>query len=71
MPNPLISLLARNANDNTPGMNILNQFAQFKGQWTPQGAQNKIQEMLQSGKINQQQLEQAEQMACKWAEILK
>lgn len=63
MSNPLINMMARQANGNMPGMQMLQQFQQFKRMWTPQSAQQKLNEMLQSGQINGQQLEQAKQMA--------
>ena len=44
-------------------MQMMQQFQQFKQGWTPQSAQAKINEMLQSGQINAEQLEQAKQMA--------
>ena len=46
-----------------PGMQMLQQFRQFRQMWSPQSAQQKINEMLQSGQINAQQLEQAKQIA--------
>lgn len=63
MSNPLINMMARQANGNMPGMQMLQKFQQFKRMWTPQAAQQKLNEMLQSGHINGQQLEQAKQMA--------
>lgn len=61
--NPLISMTAKQANNNTPLAQMIKQFAEFKKQWTPKKAQAKIDEMLESGQINAQQLEQAKQMA--------
>lgn len=61
--NPLIDLMAKQANSNIPEMQMINQIREFARQWTPQSAQAKINEMLQSGQINGQQLEQAKQMA--------
>lgn len=61
--NPLIGMMAKQANNNTPQMQMIKQFAEFKKQWTPKRAQAKINEMLESGQINAQQLEQANQMA--------
>lgn len=63
MSNPLINIAARQANAGIPGMQMLQQFNEFKKAWSPQAAQQKINEMLQSGQINAQQLEQAKQMA--------
>lgn len=63
MSNPLIGMMAKQANAQMPGMQILQQFRQFRQMWSPQSAQQKINEMLQSGQINAQQLEQAKQIA--------
>lgn len=63
MSNPLINFMAKQANGNMPGMQMLQQFQKFRQMWTPQSAQTKLNEMLQSGQINGQQLEQAKQMA--------
>ena len=50
--NPLINLMAKQANSNMPGMQMINQIREFARQWTPQSAQAKLNEMLQSGQIN-------------------
>ncbi len=63
MSNPLIGMIAKQANAQMPGMQMLQQFRQFRQMWSPQAAQQKINEMLQSGQINAQQLEQAKQIA--------
>lgn len=69
--NPLISLMANQANNNNPGMQMLSKFAEFKTHWTPESAQAKINEMMQSGQINAQQYEQARQMAERFKGVLK
>jgi hypothetical protein len=56
-------MMAKQANAQMPGMQMLQQFRQFRQMWSPQAAQQKINEMLQSGQINAQQLEQAKQIA--------
>lgn len=62
--NPLAQIMGKQASGNMPIMQMMQQFQQFKKQgWTSQGAQAKINEMLQSGQINAEQLEQAKQMA--------
>lgn len=63
MSNPLIGMMAKQANAQMPGMQMLQQFRQFRKMWSPQSAHQKINEMLQSGQINAQQLEQAKQIA--------
>lgn len=69
--NPLINMIASQANNTNPAMQMLSRFAEFKKQWTPQQAQAKINEMIQSGQVTQAQVEQARQMAEKFKGILK
>lgn len=61
--NPLAQIMGKQAIGNMPQMQMIQQFQQFRHMWNPQTAQAKINEMLQSGQINAQQLEQAKQMA--------
>ena len=61
--NPLAQIMGKQAMGNLPQMQMIQQFQQFRKMWNPQTAQAKINEMLQSGQINAQQLEQAKQMA--------
>lgn len=63
MSNPLIGMMAQQAVGNMPQSQMLQKFQQFSKGWTPEAAQQQINQMLQSGKINQQQLEQAKAMA--------
>ena len=63
MSNPLIGMMARQAVGNMPQTQMLQQFQNFKKGWTPEAAQQQINQLLKSGKINQQQLEQAKAMA--------
>lgn len=63
MSNPLIGMMAKQAVGNMPQTHMIQQFQQFRKGWTPESAQQQINQMLQSGKINQQQLEQAKAMA--------
>lgn len=69
--NPLIEMMAKNANDSIPVMGMLSRFKEFKKQWTPQTAKAKIDEMLESGQVSRQQYEQAKQMAEKFSGLLK
>lgn len=69
--NPLISMIANQANSSNPTFNMLQQFTEFRKNWTPQSAQAKIDEMLRSGQINAQQYEQARQLAERFKGILK
>lgn len=61
--NPLAQIVGKQAAGNLPVMQWAQQFQQFRQQWTPEAAQSKINEMLKSGQINAQQLEQAKAMA--------
>lgn len=63
MSNPLISMMAQQAVGNMPQTQMIQQFQQFRKGWTPEAAQQQINQMLQSGRINQQHLEQAKAMA--------
>lgn len=63
MSNPLIGMMARHAVGNMPQTQMLQKFQQFRKGWTPESAQQQINQLLQSGQINQQQLEQAKAMA--------
>ena len=69
--NPLIGLMANQANSNNPTMQMLQKFGEFRKNWTPQSAQAKIDEMMRSGQISAQQYEQARQMAERFKGILK
>lgn len=59
--NPLANIAARQNMNGGNGM--MQQFQQFRRQWTPQGAQERINQMMQSGQINSEQLERAKMMA--------
>lgn len=71
MSNPLIGMMARQAVGNMPQTKIIQQFQQFRKGWTPESAQQQITQLLQSGRINQQQLEQAKAMAQQMQGIFK
>ena len=71
MSNPLIGLMAKQANTQTPGLQMLQKFKEFKKMWSPQSAQQKLNDMLQNGEINGQQLEQAKQMAEQMQDFFK
>lgn len=63
MSNPLIGMIAKHAVGNMPQSHMIQQFQRFRQGWTPQAAHQKINELLQSGQINQQQFEQAKAIA--------
>lgn len=72
MGNPLFNMLG----GSMPGMrtgsaNILQQFKQFKEQMQGKNPQEEINKLLQSGKISQQQLDQAQQLARQFQGLLK
>jgi ribosomal protein L16/L10AE len=66
MSNPLFNQF----NQNIP-MSMVQQFNQFRQQMQGVNPQNMVMDMLQSGKINQQQLNQAQQMAQKMQYLLR
>ena len=60
MSNPIFNALGGGM---MPQNNILAQFQQFRQQMQGKNPHEEINKLLQSGKINQQQLNQAQQMA--------
>lgn len=72
-----------NGTPNNPGMfggrapqqnpmaNILNQFNEFKKQFGDQDPKKMVEELLQSGKMSQEQFEQLKQIADTFAPMLK
>lgn len=59
MSNPIFNALGRNM----PANNIISQIRQFREQMQGVNPQDEINKLLQSGKISQQQLNEAQQMA--------
>lgn len=59
MSNPIFDAIGENISSN----NIIAQFQQFKNQMQGKNPHEEIKKLLQSGAINQQQLNQAQQMA--------
>lgn len=68
MPNPLFNALGGNM---MPENNMLAQFQQFRQQMQGKNPHEEINKLLQSGAINQQQLNQAQQMAQQFQSILR
>lgn len=66
MSNPLFNQL----NQNSP-ISMIQQFNQFRQQMHGVNPQNMVMDMLRSGKINQQQLNQAQQMAQQMQYLLR
>lgn len=69
--NPLAQIMGNQAMGNMPVMQMVQKFKEFQRMWTPQTAQAKLNEMLGSGQINAQQLEQAKQMASQMRGLFK
>lgn len=63
MGNPLFNLLGGGMPHGNRPMQILKQFQEFRKQMQGKNPQEEINQLLQSGKISQQQLNQAQQMA--------
>lgn len=61
MGNPLFNLLNGGRNNGTG--NMIQQFQQFRKQMQGVNPQEEVQKLLQSGKISQEQLNKAQQMA--------
>ena len=69
MSNPLFNALG--GNNPLGNNNILSQFQQFREQMQGKNPQEEINKLLQSGRINQQQLNQVQQMAQQMQSIFK
>ena len=72
MGNPLFNMLG----GGMPGMggspmNMVQQFQRFRQEMKGKNPQEEINKLLQSGKISQQQLNQAQQMAQQFKGLLK
>lgn len=63
MSNPLFNALGGGMPQGNNPMNIMQQFQKFMGDMKGKNPQEEINKLLQSGKVNQQQLNQAQQMA--------
>lgn len=67
MSNPIFDAFGGGMSQN----NILTQFQQFRQQMQGKNPHEEINRLLQSGAINQQQLNQAQQMAQQMQNLLK
>lgn len=70
MGNPLFDMLGGNRMGGGP-MNMVQQFQRFRQEMQGKNPQEEINKLLQSGKISQQQLNQAQQMAQQFRGLLK
>lgn len=68
MANPLFNALGGNM---MTGNNMLAQFQQFRKQMQGKNPHEEINKLLQSGAINQEQLNQAQQMAQQFQTMFK
>ena len=68
MSNPIFNALGGNM---MTGNNMLAQFQQFRKQMQGKNPHEEINKLLQSGAINQEQLNQAQQMAQQFQTILR
>lgn len=68
MSNPIFNALG---NGMMPQNNIIAQLQQFRQQMQGKNPHEEINKLLQSGAINQQQLNQAQQMAQQFVSIFK
>lgn len=70
MSNALFNMFGGNQSMNNGPMGIVSQFQQFRKQMEGRNPNEEINKLLQSGKINQQQLNQARQMAQQMRHLL-
>ena len=71
MSNPLIGMMAKQAVGNMPQAQMLQKFAEFRRAMAGRDPQQRIDEMLRTGRINAQQLEQAKAMAAQMRSMFK
>lgn len=63
MSNPLFNALGGGMPQGNNPINMMQQFQKFMGEMKGKNPTDEINKLLQSGKVNQQQLNQAQQMA--------
>ena len=71
MSNPLISMMAKQAVGNMPQAQMMQRFAEFRRAMAGRDPQQMIDEMLRTGRINAQHLEQAKAMAAQMRSMFK
>lgn len=72
----MLQMLNKNAPASQPTMSnnpmqMMQQFQQFAKGMTPQGAKTQVEQLLQSGKMTQDQFQQFSQMANQFQSFLK
>lgn len=71
MSNPLFSALGGGIPQGNNPMNMMQQFQKFMNEMKGKSPNEEINKLLQSGKVNQQQLNQVQQMAQQMQGIFK
>ena len=71
MSNPLIGMMAKQAVGNMPQAQMMQKFVEFRRAMAGRDPQQMIDEMLRTGRINAQQLEQAKAMAAQMRSMFK
>lgn len=71
MSNPLFSALGGGMTQGNNPMNMMQQFQKFMEEMKGKNPNEELNKLLQSGKLNQQQLNQAQQMAQQMQGIFK
>ena len=74
--NPMLSRLAQNSpapaqQQSSNPMNMIQQFVEFKRQMAGKDPQAMVQQLLQSGRMSQQQFDQLKQQAMSLQQILR
>lgn len=69
--NPLIGMMNRQVVGNMPQTQMIQKFNEFRRSWTPESAQARINEMLRSGQITQDQYDQAREMASRMSSMFR
>ena len=70
MGNPLFNALGGGMPQGNNPMNMMQQFQKFMGEMKGKNPQEEVNKLLQSGKISQEQLNQAQQMAHQFRNML-
>lgn len=70
MGNPLFNALGGGMSQGNNPMNMMQQFRQFMDEMKGKNPEEEVNKLLQSGKISQEQLNQAQQMAQQFKSVL-
>lgn len=69
MGNPLFNVLGGGMPQGNNPMNMMQQFQRFMGEMKGKNPQEEVNKLLQSGKISQEQLNHAQQMAHQFQKV--